>query len=271
MAGRAGASRACVGARCAASAAPASARCLPGRPRGGAQPVLPAAAHASCRRQGGRGWCPPKARVEAPRDRDRSPGPAVGISGCTPVAWWCPACAPSHASGPLRFEGFAQHLLSVCGSVEHSACWRRAVSTLWADFVRDKRRRCIQGRTKGKGQRDTQRSSKTGRERNSEKDRDMHRRSETERSTEVETSRDIERQRHFLQALPVSQGPVCCVCISCSFPRKSLRCCGLVGGLSHSLPRDRRQWQDMGARGQRSLRVRKAVSRFRTYKRASDS
>lgn len=55
--------------------------------------------------------------------------------------------------------------LSVCGSVEHSACWRRAVSTLWADFVRDKRQRCIQGRTKGKGQRDTQRSSKTGRER----------------------------------------------------------------------------------------------------------
>lgn len=176
MAGRAGASRACVGARCAASAAPASARCLPGRPRGGAQPVLPAAAHASCRRQGGRGWCPPKARVEAPRDW--SAGPAVGISGCTPVAWWCPACAPSHASGPLRFEGFAQHLLSVCGSVEHSACWRRAVSTLWADFVRDRG------------------ASRAGqKERDRETHRDHQRQGERETVRKTETCTDDRRQR----------------------------------------------------------------------------
>lgn len=126
-----------------------------------------------------------------------------------------------------------------------NTCWRRAVSTLWADFVRDNRQRCSQSRTKGKGQRDTQ----------SEKDRDMHRRSETERSTEVETSRDTERQRHFLQALSVSQGRVCCACIRGTFRRKCLRFCGLAGGLSHSLPRDRSQWQGMGARGQQSLRV----------------
>lgn len=82
-----------VGARCAASAAPASARCLLGRPRGGAQPVLPAAAHASCRRQGGRGWCPPRARVEAPQDQ--SPGPAVETSGCTPSGQCSPGWLPA--------------------------------------------------------------------------------------------------------------------------------------------------------------------------------
>lgn len=92
MAGRAGASRA-SGPGVQRLPRPPVPGAYPGRPRGGAQPVLPAAAHASCRRQGGRGWCPPRARVEAPHDQ--SPGPAVGTSGCTPSGHrslaWLPA------------------------------------------------------------------------------------------------------------------------------------------------------------------------------------
>lgn len=127
MAGRAGASRA-SGARCAASAAPASARCLPGRPRGGAQPVLPAAAHASCRRQGGRGWCPPRARVEAPHDQ--SPGPAVGTSGCTPSGQpgYPPQGSGSHIPFFSLFSKFCRAAAPVPVPAEHWPYWGRTGS-----------------------------------------------------------------------------------------------------------------------------------------------
>lgn len=82
------------------------------RPRGGAQPVLPAAAHASCRRQGGRGWCPPRARVEAPHDQ--SPGPAVGTSGCTLSGHRSPAWLP--ASGQRLTHSFLLFTLQVLPS-----------------------------------------------------------------------------------------------------------------------------------------------------------
>lgn len=148
---------------------------------------------------------------------------------------------------------------------------------MWADFVRDKRQRCSQGRTKGKGQRDTQRSLKTGRDRNSEKDRDTHRRSETERSTEVETSRDTERQRHTeTETLPTS--------FAC------LTRTGLLRVYQLQLPKEvlevlRACWWAKSLTAQRQEPVAgygcqgpaespstwKAASRFITYKRASDS
>lgn len=141
---------------------------------------------------------------------------------------------------------------------------------MWADFVRDKRQRCSQGRTKGKGQRDTQRSPKTGRDRNSEKDRDMHRPSETERSTEVETSRDTQRE-----ILPTSFA-----CLTrtgllhvyqLQLPKEVLEVLWAYWWAVTHCPETRasdRVWVP-GASGVSEYED--AVSRFITYKRASDS